>query len=299
MKKSLTYLPDEKQKDLKMITNLIREFLPDECEMVILYGSYARGDYVDYDQRVEYGVPTYFMSDYDLLVVTKNRFNSPIIGNIMERVKNEYFKRKGESRRAFTTSIEIITESIGDLNKALDKCRYFYTDIKKEGILLYNSGNFELSNPGKLNYKEIYELASDYYVKNYNRGVIFIDHALFDIMKNRTNIASFMLHQACENFYRAILLTFTLYTHKYHDLERLSSLAKSYTLDVSKPFPRDTPEEQALFQLLIDSYVQARYNSDFVVSPTDIELLLPKVELLKSITKEACEAKLELYRSEL
>ena len=38
--------------------------------MIILYGSYARNTYVDCDRRRDYGVTTFFMSDYDILIVT-------------------------------------------------------------------------------------------------------------------------------------------------------------------------------------------------------------------------------------
>lgn len=102
MKTALSHLPDDKQKDLKMITQLVRDSLTEECEMVILYGSYARGDYVDYDQRTEFGLPTHFMSDFDILVVTKNRFKSQIIGNILEKMKERYYKEKGIANRTFT-----------------------------------------------------------------------------------------------------------------------------------------------------------------------------------------------------
>lgn len=71
MKKSLSHLPKEKQVDLRLIAQYVVEALGDQCEMVILYGSYARGDYVEYDQRIEFGVPTYFMSDFDILVITR------------------------------------------------------------------------------------------------------------------------------------------------------------------------------------------------------------------------------------
>ena len=45
--------------------------------MIILYGSYAKNKYVDYDQRVEFGVPTYYMSDYDILILTRKEIGTP------------------------------------------------------------------------------------------------------------------------------------------------------------------------------------------------------------------------------
>lgn len=46
---------------------LIREQIK-QVEMVILLGSYAKNSYVDYDQRIEFGTPTYYMSDYDIAI---------------------------------------------------------------------------------------------------------------------------------------------------------------------------------------------------------------------------------------
>ena len=72
MKKSLSYLPEEKRWDLRQIAGLVRENVKNAV-MVILYGSYARNTYVNYDQRTEYGSRTYFISDYDILIIAKRR----------------------------------------------------------------------------------------------------------------------------------------------------------------------------------------------------------------------------------
>lgn len=295
MKKSLSHLPKEKRDDLHLITQYILETLTESCEMIILYGSYARGNYVDYDQRIEYGIPTYFMSDYDILIITTERFKSQVIGNMLHEIKKRYYHEKGISRMAFTTTIQFIQESIGDFNKAIQNGRYFYTDIKKEGIMLYDSKRHILARRRKLNFQEIRDLAKEYYDDKFDKVNGFLrqaNHAYNDI---DYRMASFLLHQACENCYRAIVLTFTLYSDKVHNLEELSRLAKTHTLEISKAFPRDTDEEKRIFQLLTEAYVQARYNPHFVVIKEDIEAIIPKVELLRDITKTVCEEKIKEY----
>ena len=72
MKKSVNFLPENKRNDLKQLVDLVRRNIKD-VGMVILYGSYARNTHVDYDQRIEFGVPTYFMSDYDILILTRKQ----------------------------------------------------------------------------------------------------------------------------------------------------------------------------------------------------------------------------------
>lgn len=59
MKTSLSKLPEYARLDLEQIVGLILENVP-RCEMIILYGSYARGTQVEFDERIEFGIPTSF-----------------------------------------------------------------------------------------------------------------------------------------------------------------------------------------------------------------------------------------------
>ena len=291
MKTSINYLPEQKRDELRRIVKCVLEVLPG-CEMIILYGSYARNTYVDYDQRIEYGIRTCFMSDYDILVVTNTRFQRHVISHILSKATDNYYK--GMNRNESTT-VQFIDESIDDLNKAIDKNRYFYTDIKREGIMLYNSGRYKLARRRKQNYREIKELAEEYYNERFERGNEFLLGAIFYNEQGLHKIASFNLHQACENYYNSIILTFTLYSPKEHSLIKLSARAKTHSLESSKAFPRNTEEEKRLFDLLQDAYVQARYSLHFRITQEDIEALIPKVELLRDIARQCCEERIKVY----
>ena len=285
MKTSINYLPEQKRDELRRIVKCVLEVLPG-CEMIILYGSYARNTYVDYDQRIEYGIRTCFMSDYDILVVTNTRFQRHVISHILSKATDNYYK--GMNRNESTT-VQFIDESIDDLNKAIDKNRYFYTDIKREGIMLYNTRR------RKQNYREIKELAEEYYNERFERGNEFLLGAIFYNEQGLHKMASFNLHQACENYYNSIILTFTLYSPKEHSLIKLSARAKTHSLESSKAFPRNTEEEKRLFDLLQDAYVQARYSLHFRITQEDIEALIPKVELLRDIARQCCEERIKVY----
>lgn len=291
MKTSINYLPEQKRDELRRIVKCVLEVLPG-CEMIILYGSYARNTYVDYDQRIEYGIRTCFMSDYDILVVTNTRFQRHVISHILSKTTDNYYK--GMNRNESTT-VQFIDESIDDLNKAIDKNRYFYTDIKREGIMLYNSGRYKLARRRKQNYREIKELAEEYYNERFERGNEFLLGAIFYNEQGLHKMASFNLHQACENYYNSIILTFTLYSPKEHSLIKLSARAKTHSLESSKAFPRNTEEEKRLFDLLQDAYVQARYSLHFRITQEDIEALIPKVELLRDIARQCCEERIKVY----
>ena len=291
MKTSINYLPEQKRDELRRIVKCVLEVLPG-CEMIILYGSYARNTYVDYDQRIEYGIRTCFMSDYDILVVTNTRFQRHVISHILSKATDNYYK--GMNRNESTT-VQFIDESIDDLNKAIDKNRYFYTDIKREGIMLYNSGRYKLARRRKQNYREIKELAEEYYNERFERGNEFLLGAIFYNEQGLHKMASFNLHQACENYYNSIILTFTLYSPKEHSLIKLSARAKTHSLESSKALPRNTEEEKRLFDLLQDAYVQARYSLHFRITQEDIEALIPKVELLRDIARQCCEERIKVY----
>ena len=58
----------------------------------------------------------------------------------------------------FTTSVQIIAEQIGRFNKNLKEKQFFFYDIIKEGVVLYDSGDFKLAKPKKLTLEEMKEL---------------------------------------------------------------------------------------------------------------------------------------------
>lgn len=115
MKTSLSHLPTEKQHDLTRLTELIRTEIKDVV-MVILYGSYARGTFVDCDRRTEFGVTNYFLSDYDMLIVTKRRLGVKEY-DVYTRIKDKFF---GPLDRRLHTNPQFINESILHLNHNLE-----------------------------------------------------------------------------------------------------------------------------------------------------------------------------------
>ena len=71
MKQSLSHLPQRKTGELARIVSIIRDMAP-QTEMIILFGSYARGDAVE-DVTVE-GHTTYeYSSDFDILALIKDK----------------------------------------------------------------------------------------------------------------------------------------------------------------------------------------------------------------------------------
>ena len=291
MKDSIAYLPKDKQEDLNFLVNEIQKRLP-QTEFIILYGSYARGNYVRRSIRIEDGgIPTVKISDYDIYVITSG-INSKKADTILDNVEDIFFAGKDFDR---DTPVQFINDDIKIVNKYLEEGRYFYTQIKQEGIVLYNSGKYKLARRRKLNYAEIKEQAQEYFDEKLNEANEFLVDTINAFNRGNYKRASFYLHQACENYYYAIRLTYTLRNNKQHNLSKLSSSVRSYSEDLKTVFPQDTLEEKRLFTLLKAAYVDARYNPHFVVTKKDIDQLTPKVELLRDITKRICESKIKEY----
>lgn len=259
--------------------------------MIILYGSYARGTFVEYDERDEFGILTSFMSDYDILVVTSNS-GVREIGHKLDVVDDRYYKRPDNQ-----VPIQFINDDIEKLNSDLSEGRYFYTGIKKEGIMLYDSGNYKLEYARKLNFEEIRRQAHEYFDEKFNKAESFIKLAKYseDVMKDYP-LSSFNLHQACENFFYTLRLVHTLKNSKQHNLSKLLGATSKYSPELRKIFPRNTREEKRLFELLRLAYVEARYNPKFVVTKDDIDALMLKVERLREVAGQTCRTQIESYR---
>ncbi|QIK53121.1 HEPN domain-containing protein [Dysgonomonas sp. HDW5B] len=288
MKKSIAYLPKHKQEDLNFLVQEINKRLP-QAEMIILYGSYARNEFVDYDERVEFGITTTYMSDYDILVVTSGIADKNA-GHILDNIDDLYYKDPDKQ-----TPVNFINDDIKKLNKDLEEGRYFYTQIKEEGVMLYDSGKFKLARRRKLNFDEIKQQAQEYFNDKFDNANGFLRNSRHAYNDNDYKLASFLLHQACENYYYSIRLVHTLKSNKQHNLTKLTSSVKRYSPDLATVFPLNTVEEKRLFNLIKAAYVEARYNPKFLVTKEDIDALIPKVELLRDITKRICEVKIGEY----
>lgn len=289
MKTSYSHLPEYAKNDLQQIVALILERVP-HCEMIILYGSYARGTFVEYDERDEFGILTSFMSDYDLLVVTSN-MDVQEVGHLLNTVDDKYYKRPD-----YQVPIQFINDDIEKLNSDLSERRYFYTKIKKQGIMLYDSGNYKLERARKLNFEEIWKQAQEYFDEKFETANDFLRSAMYDRKDEKYKMCSFHLHQTCENYFYALRLVHTLKNSKQHNLSKLLGSTRKYSPELCKIFPRKTKEEKRLFELLRLAYVEARYNKKFVVTKEDVDTLFPKIEKLRDITEQICKSQIELYR---
>ena len=282
MYNSIEHLPSHKQRELNTITQLLQQFK--EVEMVILFGSYARDTWVE-DRYVEKGIIYEYKSDFDILVVTTK---DDIYRSF--RIEEKVDKKLEHVVR---TPISLIFHSLNEVNRALTWGSYFFCDIKKEGIVLFNKSNHILKSPKKLTPEESQQKAQEYYDQWFSSANTFFESYDFALSKEWYLKAAFELHQATERYYTTIQLVYTDYRPKEHDLHKLDRRVRNSDkrFDV---FPRVTKEDKHLFDLLRRAYVDARYKMDeYIISKSELIQISNYVLQLKQLTEELCKERIQ------
>ena len=253
--------------------------------MIILFGSYARGDWVeDYQEHYEY------VSDFDILVITKDRVSA-------KQGKKWWAIKEQLTRNQNITRTTVIHHSIGFVNDNIEQNQYFFTDILKEGIMLFDSGNFKLSEPKDLKPEERQKKARSLFESWFESANHFFEGFDIFFQKGDSNLAyykkaAFELHQATERYYVVILLVFTDYKPKIHDIEELGIQVAKLHPEFATVFPKNTPEKKRLFELLQKAYIDSRYDMNYKIEKEELEYLGERVKLLKELTERICNERI-------
>lgn len=283
MKKSKSYLPKCKLENLtSWFRNINKRLL--QAEMIILYGGYSTGKFVEYDEHVEFCILTSFISYYDILVVT-NRVPNNKAGNELNIIEGIYYKDTDNK-----TTVQFANYDIKSLKHQLEAGRYLYTQLKQEGSILYNSKKNKLSRRRKLNFIEIQQKALEYFGEKIESVQNKLIMAQFAFKNGLYKEAIFNLQQVSENIYFAISFAFILTSSKLYNLTKLSGSVKYHFEELATVFPGSTAEEKQLFPFLKDTYVVAFNNYNFLVTKKDIDAISHKVELLRDFKKKYLRA---------
>lgn len=283
MKTSLTHLPEHKQAELKaIVAALVPKYA--EVEMIILYGSYARGNWVE-DKYVENGNTYEYKSDYDLLIITSTNGKANA-DSFLQAVTQRLDELK------LNTPVHPIFHGIEFVNEALREGNYFFGDIKREGVVLFNTSRYQLAEKRDMSPVDLQARAQEDFDQWFESANKFFHIYQMTISEGYLKEAAFQLHQATERYYGAIQLVFTGYKPKTHDIEILGWLAKAINIEFGKVFPKATYEERIRFTLLKKAYVDARYKAEYKITKEDLEYLSERVKLLRSLTEQICKEKI-------
>jgi predicted nucleotidyltransferase len=216
-----TIFPEKSQpfeEKIRQISDIIVNCGKDKIAFVILFGSFARGTWV-FDRYSEGNILYQYSSDYDFLIITKTGKQAG--GNSafdLEWAIDKELEAKNLINKYQGHNPHFVIESIDYINSELEKGKYFFSDIKKEGITLYNSDEFELTDPKELSDEEKRQIAGDDYNYWMTSSLGFLRDSKNTYQIQDYNKSAFYLHQATESLYNCTLLTLGGYKPKSHDL---------------------------------------------------------------------------------
>jgi len=302
MKTDQDHLPETKKRELARIVEILfAEFeaaiaggtMPYKRKgailKIILFGSYARGDWVD-DPIGGY------ISDYDLLVVV-NDDKLTDITDYWSKAEDLLLREYGISHR-LTAQASFIVHSLNDVNQQLRLGRYFFTDIVRDGVILYEMEGHTFAHPETLEPAEALREAQGYFDKWFPSAAAFFSMSRHARSEGNSNEAAFALHQAAERLYHCVLLVVTLYSPKSHKLNFLRSQAEQLDARLIGAWPRRTKFEQRCFELLRRAYVDARYSPHYKITVEELAWLGARVTVLQELVKTICEERLDALRAQ-
>lgn len=252
---------------------------------VILFGSYARDDWVD---EPENG----YQSDYDLLIIVSH----PDLTDIADY----WYVAEDKILRdtAIARPVNIIVHTLQEVNQALSRGEYFWVDIARDGIALYELPGSTLATPQPLTAVDAYEMAHAYFSDWLAKVNDAIEIAEFCIEKGKWKDAAFTLHQATERAYICFLLVRTLYFPRSHNIKFLRSLAEDSDPRLIEAWSRATRIDRRRFELLKRAYVEARYSASYEIGDNDLDAVSHSVRSLRDIVETVSRERIETLRAD-
>ncbi|WP_070152939.1 HEPN domain-containing protein [Sphingobium phenoxybenzoativorans] len=297
MKTSLDHLPEGKRRELAYVVETLRagfakataqrtqpRFRNGRLLKIILFGSYARGDWV------EDPIGRYY-SDYDLLVVV-NHDDLTDVAEFWEKIENQFIADLSAGT-ILRTPTGPIYHSLDDVNEKLRLGRYFFMDILREGIVLFEEPGHPFAEPQPLSPEQALQETRDYYEEWFESAGNFLSLAEDARGKGMQKEAAFLLHQATERFYHCLFLVRTLYSPKTHNLNRLREMAEELEPSLKAVWPRENRFEKRCYALLRDAYVKARYSRSYRITAEQLDWIAARVALLQTLVRAACELRIE------
>lgn len=302
MRTDLDHLPPAKQRELERVVRILFEEFRDATAIstsdwkkqarilkVILYGSYARGGWVD-EPHTAKG----YQSDFDLLIIVNHE-------KLTDRAAfwstaEDRLNRELAVTRTLRTPVNFIVHTLHEVNDGLAHGRYFFMDVARDGIALYESDGTELHEPKPKTPQQALAMAREYFQEWYPSAAALKEGADFYIGKDRLKEAAFSLHQSTERLYHCVLLVCTFYTPHVHNLGFLRTQAERIDPRLIDAWPRDTRADRGRFEKLKEAYVKARYSKHYKISREELAWLGERIEALGQAVQVICEEHIAALR---
>lgn len=297
MRNDIDHLPAAKQRELERIVEIIFDEYRGATEnatgprkaariiKIILFGSHARGDWVDAPLSANQ-----YKSDYDILIIVSQK----------ELTDRAAYWAKAEERliRAYTiektlhTPVNFIVHSLHEVNDGLAHGRVFFMELAKDGIALYEADDRELATPKPKTPDQALTAAKEYFDDGMASAMSRQKLAKYAVGEGLLKDAAFDLHQTTERLYSTLLLTLTFYTPYNHNIAFLRSLAEGLDRRLYGIWPLHAHRERAMFQKLKEAYTKARYSKHYKISEEELTWLTGRVEELGRVVHQVCTDKI-------
>lgn len=299
MKKPLRELPAGKRRELDHAVSILRETFAETVSTrkaprlrdgkilkIVLFGSYARGDWV-HDP-----VGRYF-SDFDLLVVVDHEDLTDLE---FWEAANERLLAEISLGSQMRTPVTFIVHSLDDVNQKLELGRYFFTDIIRDGVVLFNAPGVTFVKPQPLTPSTALSETEEYFEEWDESAAELLETAAFTRSRGFSKKTAFLLHQAAEALYIGLLLVLTLYTPRSHNLVHLRKMTEPLVPRLAEVWPHETKFQKRCFELLRGAYVKSRYSRHYKITDEELAYVTERIALLREIVREACESRLDALR---
>ena len=202
-------------------------------------------------------------------------------------------ERKIHADSSIESHFSIIIEDIFHVNKMLEESRYFYSDIKREAILLYDSAKYTLASGKQLPLERKKEIQQEDFDLWFLDANTFFTHYEFDVQNGDYKIGAFQMHQATERYMTAYLLVKTGYKPKTHDLEILyNKICEAHNI-FETVFDLSHETEKYHFELLRKAYIEARYSKEYSITAQELQFLDKKITQLRKIVEGLCQKEIQ------
>jgi len=300
MRSDLDHLPPAKQRELERVVQILFEEFGEATALatqewkkkgrilkIILYGSYARGNWID-EPHTAKG----YQSDFDLLIIVNDK-------RLTDRVTywakaEERLNRELAITKTLRTPVNFIVHTLHEVNDGLAHGRFFFMDVARDGIALYQSEDSELAEPKPKTPSQALAMAREYFEEWLPTAMQRFELAKIAAEKGFFKPAAFDLHQTTEYLYHCVLLVCTFYTPHVHNLGFLRTQAERLDRRLTFVWPMDSRKERAMFEKLKDAYVKARYSKHYRISAEELAWLGACVEELGRVVQTICEERINM-----
>jgi predicted nucleotidyltransferase len=300
MRTDLDHLPAAKQRELERVVQVLFEEFDEARSLatqdwkkkgrilkIILYGSYARGGWVD-EPHTAKG----YQSDFDLLIIVNDK-------RLTDRVEywakaEERLNRELSITKTLRTPVNFIVHTLHEVNDGLAHGRFFFMDVARDGIALYQSDDSELAEPKPKTPDQALAMAKEYFEEWFPAAAGREKLAKYAVAEDLLKHAAFEYHQATENLYHCVLLVCTFYTPHVHNLGFLRTQAERLDRRLTYVWPMDSRRDRAMFEKLKAAYVKARYSKHYRISAEELAWLAACIEELGRVVQTICMERLQM-----